>query len=246
MRVRSGRLSFLGRFFGKPPARRAPRESPVTVVLTNWRRPDNVRRILDALDGQTLRPRIVLWNNGDAFDDPRVDWLVTSSENAACWPRWFLAGLTRSPFTGVMDDDLVPADGRVFENLLGFLERLAPKTVAGNTGIRLDPAKDYRAGLHMTSQPGGDLPTDMVKGRFAFLRTEDLRHVSFKPAPGRDVLVCDDIVVCGTLSGGQPGKHVLPSVLAGRFAELPDHDALCRMPDHFLHRETARRAYFSC
>jgi glycosyltransferase involved in cell wall biosynthesis len=37
----------------------------LTVCLLNWRRPQNIPLILECLAGQTLRPRVVLWNNGE-------------------------------------------------------------------------------------------------------------------------------------------------------------------------------------
>ena len=60
----------------------------LTVILTNYKRPENVRRLIQALSQQTVKPTLFVWDNSSEqdCDDPRIDWLIRSSQNAKCSP----------------------------------------------------------------------------------------------------------------------------------------------------------------
>lgn len=63
----------------------------LTVVLLNYRRPENVKRLVQALCKQTVNPEIFLWNNSEkSFRVSGVSWQVDSSSNRFCWVRTYL------------------------------------------------------------------------------------------------------------------------------------------------------------
>lgn len=129
--------------------------SPVTVLLLNFRRPENLRRILGDLERQTVKPDVFLWNNsGNVFTDPRVSWQLDSSENRFCWPRWMMGSLAKTKYVCTMDDDLTFADPRVLEDAIAQLESHNSEaanttTIAGFTGCVLHPdqQKPYEDGF---------------------------------------------------------------------------------------------------
>ena len=89
----------------------------LTVCLLNWRRPDNLRRIIDALARQTARPAVFLWNNsGQPFRHDGIDCWIHNSRNSGCWPRWLLATQAETDFVASLDDDLMPADPHLDRN----------------------------------------------------------------------------------------------------------------------------------
>jgi hypothetical protein len=218
--------------------------SSLTIVLTNWKRSENLRLIIDQLLSQTLKPELFLWNNGDTFESPPIAWQVDSSRNVLCWPRWFMASMASTEFVAVMDDDLIFSDATVLEDAITFMRSLAPETIVGMCGLLLDPAKPYRDGEHRTSLPGEDQVVDIVKGRFMLLRTDQLKKLRLAPDPSRDMLMGEDIHVSGALAEGRRGMHILPSLFAGRWKELPAPHGLVDMPDHWEYREKARQAVF--
>lgn len=217
----------------------------LTIVLLNWKRPDNLRRVLDDLGRQTLRPEIFLWNNGGPFAHPAVAWQVDSSANKMCWPRWFMASMASTEFIAVLDDDLTFRDERVLEDAVERARAMPPRTALGYAGAVLHDMRNYGECDHVHSDAAGDRQVDIVKGRFMLLRTADLRTVHLEPDPPREVLMSDDIMICGALADGRKGRHLVPAVLAGRFRELPGHDGLNLEPTHGAYREKARRRAFT-
>jgi len=216
---------------------------PLTVVLTNWKRADNLRRVIDALDRQTLRPVMFLWNNGTPFDDPRVDWRVDSSTNQRCWPRWFMAARAQTEFVAVLDDDLMPQDERVLENAVGFLSHQPTSSAIGVCGVNLIDDRPYgKCGTVWPSET--DQSVDIVKGRFLMTRTASLRAIPFAPATDEGIGIADDIIISAQLADGRSASHWIPSILKDRFAELPQPHALSGESGHYTIREAVRREQF--
>ncbi len=83
-----------------PTAPPLPTIPTVTVLLLNYKRPENIRRILtDLMKQKPIPPDIFLWNNsGEQFIDSRVTWQIDSSINKYCWPRWMMASLARTKY----------------------------------------------------------------------------------------------------------------------------------------------------
>ena len=112
----------------------------LTVCLLNYKRKENYERIIPALSAQSIKPRIYLWNNGEPFsgDEPflkHVDWLVESTENRRCWPRWWMASASDTDYVCSWDDDMVPLDGRLFQDVIEVYEELELTGAVGPFGV---------------------------------------------------------------------------------------------------------------
>lgn len=213
----------------------------LTVVLTNFKRPANLRLVIDALDAQTLRPTIFLWNNGEPFVDPRIDWIVNSSKNALCGVRWSMAAYATTPWTLIMDDDLIPKDNRVLMDTVDKLEH--HQTAVGAVGVKLRADQTYHRSDHL-GYPGrdkrvlsieSDRRVEIIKGRYFALSTARI-----KTLPPLPYCLEDDIIVSHAVGGG----HIL-KCLQTRFTELPQGDeAVNHQPNHRGRREEVRRQLF--
>eukprot|EP00940_MAST-03C_sp_MAST-3C-sp2_P003345 g3345.t1 len=242
----------------------------LTVVLLNYKRPDNLRRIIRSLRRQTVAPEIFLWNNSGApFRADGVTWQIDTSENKFCWPRWFMASLAKTSFVCVMDDDLVPKDDRVLEDMCAYLSESvsSPNTIIGPFGMILDPKRPYAEGTHVNvhhfpwhKMDGGlrddsrvlidedsaramALSVDLIKGRMMMMRRDALQRKLGFVFDHTDIRG-DDIAVSGSLSDGQRGVHRIPRLLHRRLLELPAPHALCSSGGHYSHRERVRQRFF--
>ncbi len=136
-----------------------PGQPLVTVVLLHYKRPENVRRVLDSIEAQSLwlqgEVDVFLFNNsGLPFADPRVTWQLDSSHNRYCWPRWLMASLARSKFVCTLDDDLCFADPFSLRDLIDSCRSLAVDQITGFAGTVLSPdpaAKPYGGGLQVSA-----------------------------------------------------------------------------------------------
>jgi hypothetical protein len=220
------------------------RLSAVTVCLLNWKRPQNLPRVIDSLMRQTLRPTVFLWNNaGTPFHDERVAWQVDSSQNMGCWPRWFMASRARTEYVCTLDDDLVLADEQVLEDAVALLAQCPEHTILGPEGVKLVFGKPYRHCDHVAA-PETDTPVSIVKGRMMLLRRAALERVPFSTAyeVARDA---DDIVISALVAGGKANRHVVPALFGDRLEELEEYGVgLKERPAHHERREAARRKYF--
>lgn len=217
----------------------------LTVIFTNWKRPKNIRHILDTIKKQTIQPTVFLWNNGAHFSHPAIDWIIDSSWNMVCLPRWWMASCARSDAICIIDDDITFLDDRFLEDMLKILERKPPSTILGLFGVQLNAEREYQHCTHLHSHPTEAQKADIIKGRFMMMRTEDLRAVQLRPSPSYDALMADDIFVSGALSHGKKSTHFIPAGFHERVRELPHHDALQDKEDHWKNREIARRRAFS-
>jgi hypothetical protein len=81
-------------------------------VLLNWKRPENIPRIIESLGSQPFVDDCVIWDNsGDlpAVWTPAPPWsetlVVRSSENVCCYGRYVATMLARHDWIVTQDDD---------------------------------------------------------------------------------------------------------------------------------------------
>ena len=185
---------------------------------------------------------IFLWDNSGASEVWEADWLVRSSRNAGCWPRWYLASQATTPLVATLDDDLLPADEHFFRDLTSaWQQEPAAGRIIGPYGVVLEPGKSYRRCSGRSTGGNSCIPADIIKGRVMLLAREDLRSVL--PIAPANVLH-DDIAVSGLMAAGRTGHHRWARHFRHRLTELPDRHAMSSRPEHFAEREEMRRLYF--
>lgn len=216
----------------------------LTVCLLNWKRPENLRRILDALARQTVRPKIFLWNNSpEPFRHEAIDWQIDSSCNLICSPRWWMAAHAETEFVASLDDDLIPADDRVFEDALQLAAGQPDDRVIGPVGCLLPPGQPYFPHRDFVC-PEQDQQVDLVKGRCLIVRTQRLRRALSLHDLAAEDPHCDDIVICGALARGRRLYHWVPGLFHGRMRGLEEGEVgLYALPGHAERRDAARRRW---
>ena len=143
------------------------------MLLLNWKRPQNFQKVIASIECQSYRPKIFVWNNGERLKDLRVDWIVDSSQNKRCWPRWTLGAMAESEFVCSLDDDFAFGDERVLEDLLHYLRDLdQPDRLVGASGVILDSTKSYDRCAHVKATRNADIPVDIVKGKLLACRRD--------------------------------------------------------------------------
>ncbi|WP_448206770.1 hypothetical protein [Azospirillum sp. sgz302134] len=216
----------------------------LTVCLTNWRRPELLRRLLPRLAANKLEPRLFVWNNGEPADFPEAHWTVASSVNMICWPRWFMATCAETEYVCIIDDDIDVIHQDSLEVLVAEVAGSPPGTIAGVEGVVLSPAGGYRDGTHrrMGDHRPTSVPCDVVKGEVMAMRTADLRRrlPLSDPARYRE----DDIAVSALLAEGQRDRHRCIANPWRYFRVYDAPHALCEQPGHSDRRDAAALSWF--
>jgi hypothetical protein len=211
----------------------------VTALLLNYRRPQNMQRVLDCLASQTAPTQVYLWNNGSPLQvrcgegeelasverHPLVRLVVTPNGNLGCWPRWLLGSMADTEYVCTLDDDLLLADDRVLEDAIAASRDKCPDGIVGFFGWERLPGRSYRASRHIDGAEQ-DRWVDLIKGRFMLLRRELLERVPLVHPVVRDeaemLRRADDIVLSLTVSRGRRRAHLVPGVLGRRYVELSE------------------------
>lgn len=196
----------------------------ITVVLINYKRTKNTHQIIDSLRKQSLSPVIYVWNNGDEpFENPHVDWVINSNQNVHGHPLQFLYQYADTEFICRMDDDLMPADDRVFEDVIRFMsDHGRSKRIVGGYGVILEGGKNYQDSIQVGCGPHykpieSDTPIDIVKGRIMWFRQEFATEIPFEKSH-----VHVDLTTSFGLSKGRRLFHIIPQFLEGRLQELEE------------------------
>ena len=208
----------------------------VTALLLNWKRPENLPRVVDSIRRQTVPISIWLWDNAGGHDDFGADVVIRASENLLCWPRWLMGALTQGDYVFSLDDDLMFTDERLIEKCIGRMEQLGdevPGTVLGRSGAVLNSQKHYSSSEHIEAVESRDLAADILKGQFLFFSRALLEFISLQRENE------DDIKVSATAA-----RCIIPSFMWGAFADLPSHDGLWQQAGHFERRNAAVLRYF--
>jgi len=211
----------------------------LTAILLNWKRPDNVRRIVQEYERYAAITRIVVFNNGARLDGLRSSKLVLveASSNMGLYPRFAMAGLAQTEAIFHTDDDLLVPEGTLL-TLYDHWTR-APFTCQGVQGRRADE-RGYN-GENVWGEVEVVLTRALVSHRITNLRALELtpRFADLACVPmgnGEDILLS---FVASSLSGRKNMAHKLP------FQELPDKGrsvaiSVC-WPDHYKHRSAVVR-----
>ncbi|MEP6670853.1 MAG: glycosyltransferase [Chthoniobacter sp.] len=231
-----------------PTQRQGPRpRALVEVVIVNWKRPQNVRRIVEAFALQKRFSSITLI---DAAGQPeyalppdvlrQADRHFIFSDNFGSFNRFVPCLGYMAPYTLFHDDDLLPGRHAI-EHLVNCAAEYPHFSVMGEFGRNIS-AQGKELTADMRRSPRKVLPVDFLV-RSYFVRTANLKHFFIAAAAlGVDRIECeDDLLLCTSLQ--QATKY--PCVVtrdAGKEASLacehlPEPFALWHRPEHFPRRE---------
>ncbi|MCP4397975.1 MAG: PqqD family peptide modification chaperone [bacterium] len=227
----------------------------MTIILLNYKRPENIPIILDSIDRQTVKPIVFLWNNGpDDVDFSGIDRYKKSPDNAGCMVRWNFAREADTPYIMSLDDDFCFGRDDALADVIESLRAMDdPARIVGPTGCSFADADGplytkrrdvYARYVRSNTEKQGDVKTghtvvDMVKGRSMAFRRDRLEGLRLPEE--RE----DDIFLSAALAGGRRLFHRVPKRLDYAFRELPELGvANWKKPDHFDSRDRAAAKYF--
>jgi hypothetical protein len=217
----------------------------VTLCLTNWMRPELLRQTIDSILAQSIPSTLFLWNNGAEIRHSALSWVVNSSVNQMCWPRWFMASYACTEYVCVVDDDVQLRDSNVLETVLERVAEAPSHCIVGPEGVKLREGKTYRDAEHIRvsrAPSDRDTPCDLIKGEFMALRTSALHGTVLLADPRfyRE----DDIAVSALLARGRRGQHRCLTTIGHRFRLIDAPHALWRQEGHYERRQQACDHYF--
>lgn len=234
--------------------------SIVNVILTNYKRPENVRQLIDMLLMQTIPVNILVWDNAPktpkkGFLDG-VDIYHHSEENVGCYGRWEMATSYATDFTMILDDDLYIMRKDFVERML---EMYLIKSfnypvcnVLGISGVLLERGKSYKDSTHVQMKKpfteirenSKKIPVSMVKGRCMLFNSKLLLKGDFTLTPfieaydKKDYFRCDDI-----LFSSYAGYCCVWGAAHMYLKNLPEgREALSADPEHYKEREKVRQS----
>jgi hypothetical protein len=204
---------------------RADVEPVATVVILNWRRPANVRAILDCYVAYRQVAEIIVWNNNGGqtftYDHPKVR--VIHSAELGLNTRWAAALLAGCGCVIVADDDLI-TDEAMIEGLIESY-RHDPDRAYTLHGRNPTPANEYALHVEYVREPTEAM---MHLTRLTCLARQHVPHyfvaleelgLRIDPATGGG----EDIVMSFAVTRAT-GKR--PLVLPGRYRDLLSPSAI--------------------
>ncbi len=216
----------------------------ITFVFVNYKRPDNLKQIIAQLRQYKYDKEIFVWNNGEVTDFD-ADWVIDSSRNIMCWPRWYIGSIAKTEYVCLMDEDLTFKDEGVVPDAIAYLNKQSENCIIGPYGVQLIPDKTYQQSIHLRTNPNDNQDADIIKGRMSFMRTKALGKLSFIPHADRKIVISEDIIAGAILSDRQKRFHKVPTLFYDRIIDLPAPFPSCGSPDHYEKREESRRLFFT-
>jgi hypothetical protein len=214
-----------------------------TALLLNWKRSDNLVKIINSLKSQSVSVEIFLWNNNIEDDNKYdVDLQINSEKNLMCLPRWFMGIYASSEYIFSLDDDLIFSDSNVLEDCVNFMKET--DVAIGKTGVILNDEKDYWKSKHVLNpNPHENISVDIIKGRFLMCSKKHISKISlnnFNNVYFTNPRIEDDIILSSLINNKQ-----IPSFLHNRFKELPEGGiSLYGSIGHNLSRTETTKKYF--
>ena len=69
-----------------------------TALLLNWKREENLKKVISSIRNQSADVKIWLWNNNPNGVKYDVDLQIDSGINFKCWSRWLLGSLVDTSY----------------------------------------------------------------------------------------------------------------------------------------------------
>lgn len=136
-------------------------ENGITVILTGYRRPNNLKEQLAAIRRQTVQPEEIFFFQDAAtpsvnFDSSLLEGVnhITVSKNIGVWGRFAVGFWAKTKYVCVFDDDTIPGE-RWLENCINTIQ--THRGLLGTIGIIFNPHDDY---IHYISRVGWANPND--------------------------------------------------------------------------------------
>ena len=212
----------------------------VTALLLNWKRQENIVKVIQSIRDQSVKVDIWLWNNNiednTSYD---VDVQINSSNNFKCWPRWLVGSMVDEGFIFTLDDDIMFNKTDVIENCLKTYETISTNRtfpIIGYSGVVLNEEKDYWDSKHI-NKPYEDTDTmvDVIKGRFMFMDSKILKNVLLENEP-----TCEDIKI-----SSYSNYKIIPSLISNGLINLEEGpEALHSSLELRQKRTEATKKYF--
>ena len=212
----------------------------ITALLLNWRRQENIVKVIQSIKDQTVDIKIWLWNNN--IEDTTVydvDVQINTTKNFKCWPRWLVGSMIDEGFIFTLDDDIMFNKNDVIENCLKYYKHLNTSEefpIIGYTGVILNEVMDYWSSKHlMNPDENKDTIVDIIKGRFMFMDSRILKNVSLENDP-----TCEDIKI-----SSYSNYKVIPSLISNGLVNLEEgSEALHKSEEQREKRNIATKKYF--
>jgi hypothetical protein len=209
--------------------------SDITVILLSYRRPDNMRQLVDTLQQQTVEPELMLINNWDmaAYQIERVAFIPWNAGNMI---RHLFATYVETEWVMTIDDDLRPADAEFVGDALKLAKR-RPDVITCAYGRHLDQSEPYY-------RPRNEFGRVAIAlGRMMIYRRNLLDNVGLPPMHLPWPFRCDDIWLSLEIGKGKP-VHWAEVALSKRLIDMPEGGpevALSLQAGHGQRREEACR-----
>ena len=120
-------------------------DSNITVILNSYRRPYNLKKQLDSIRNQSIKPKeIWLWindhedNRGFDYSELNIDKIFKNDYNWKFYGRFAAALLADTEYVAIFDDDTIPGS-RWFENCLKTMS--VEEGILGSAGVTLNSDK---------------------------------------------------------------------------------------------------------
>ena len=202
----------------------------VTVLLTNWQRPDNVRRILARLQQQTVDVEVMLLDHApEPYDGDVPGRVVRMDWDTGPFIYNLMGVYAQAPWVMIHNDDLLLGDGEMLADMMRVAEQRHDGIVAAY-GKRLGGPPRY-----YSEMPDVEGWAHTVKRCCMFHRTQ-LERMTLRcaglPAPP----LHDDLYLSLELGRGRAVHWVEPGWRA-RIVELPAQHAISDRKTHYAERD---------
>ncbi len=252
---------------------RSTEQSEITIVLLNYKRPQNIPIILDTIRSQTRKATVFLWNNGTVdVNSPLIDYYEKSDQNVGCMARWKLAQKAVTPYVMSLDDDICLNGNDALEKIVqsldeqGNLNRIIGFVGACfSTDLKYNVRKEYMCRYRNIKgqliQRMDDVHrinhnNEVVFVKRAFIEQDEAvdavkgRVMAFRKQLIVDIDLPeereDDIFLNATFANGTRNFHRIPKLLDDAFCELPEFgEGNWLEQGHVLSRNRALKTYFS-
>jgi hypothetical protein len=212
----------------------------VTALLLNWKRQENIIKVIESIKKQTVKVDIWLWNN-NADDKTKydVDVQINSSNNFKCWPRWVMGSMVEDGYIFTLDDDIMFSRDTIIEECIKThksIDNKFPLSIIGYSGVIINDEKHYWSSKHI-HEPNisNDTLVDVIKGRFMFMDKKILNNVLLENEP-----TCEDIKI-----SSYSNHKIIPSILKNGLTNLTEgSEALHANPLQRDKRVIALKKYF--